>query len=521
MKTLSDKIQIKLNTGDTVPGYVITTLYHNGVGVFKGRSYAESTNTEITFIMNDIVVQNHGKNDCLKLNDDGKVETIELTTPEGRPYHIRSVRGMVGSYTAAIEKDSLIDYTTIYCVSGYDYPNKDMRPRFIWQGDDESLQQSLLCRVMQGCDWINIPDDEIGIFNNGLLPHYPYILTEKFGFGLQLWSIGLGRYVDYGLQAETGTCYNIGSPVYTQSSTTFVTLKDLISGTCLPEAALDKNEHPIYLRYYGSSGDEFGDWEEGLMWYTGHVYLDVLGVWGYKDGTQTLIGFFDEGATFNVYLRRYIYASGADWDYNAMVGGKREVYRTGKGSQSSVIQEMNDYVADFQEVEIPRSSQTELQYDKLTAAPYFQTTTTSEQDPDVYIGKCPVAILDSCYSRYYLAWNDRYGDIMSQPFDGKVVYSEDIETEETADYLNRRKVSHVSVKPKWELNTKWLNQDVYPYYESIFSSPYLLLYDTQTDRSWNVIVTDTKYQEKNDKNEKSLFNLELNVEANENQNMIY
>ena len=132
MKTLSDKIQIKLNTGDTVPGYVIATLYHNGVGVFKGRSYAESTNTDITFIMNDIVVQNHGKNDCLKLNDDGKVETMELIPREGLPYHIRSVRGMVGTYTAAIEKDGLIDSTTIYCVSGYDYPNKDMRPRFIW-----------------------------------------------------------------------------------------------------------------------------------------------------------------------------------------------------------------------------------------------------------------------------------------------------------------------------------------------------------------------------------------------------
>jgi hypothetical protein len=58
-------------------------------------------------------------------------------------------------------------------------------------------------------------------------------------------------------------------------------------------------------------------------------------------------------------------------------------------------------------------------------------------------------------------------------------------------------------------------------YEAIFTSPYLLLYDTETDRAWNVILTDTNYKEKTFKTEKKLFNLEINVEANTKQNYIF
>lgn len=504
MKTLSDKIQIKLNTGNMVPGYVITTLYYNSVGVFKGRSFFEEPDTNITFNMNDIVDQNHGKNDCLKLNDEGKVETMDLisSTYIGIDFQERYEQGMVGRYTATIQKDNLTATDSLYAVSGYDYPNKDIRPRFIWQDDFQEEQQTTLCRVMQGCDWIFDHDEEVGIFNNGLIPHYPYVLTEKFGFGLQLWTNLDGPSLfnnGYGLQGETGTCYNIGVPYYKQSSTTFVTLKDLISGTCLPEYALDNNEHPIYLRYYGSSGDEFGDWEEGIIWYKGQVNLDSITVLGYKDGVVTEIGTFNEGATFNSYVRKYILATRVDWNLERISEGDRDVYTTDWTTSIIARNLTNEYMAEYQEETLPRSAPEEFQYDYITGTPNFSVIMDEKQDPDRYIGNCPVAILDSCYSRYYLAWNDRYGDIMSQPFDGKVVYSEDIETEETADYLNRRKVSHVSVKPKWKLNTKWLNQDVYPYYESIFSSPYLLLYDTQTDRSWNVIVTDKKYEEKTNK----------------------
>ena len=44
-------------------------------------------------------------------------------------------------------------------------------------------------------------------------------------------------------------------------------------------------------------------------------------------------------------------------------------------------------------------------------------------------------------------------------------------------------------RPKWKLNTKWLNKEVYPFYESIFVSPYLQLYDAKEDKLYNVLVS--------------------------------
>lgn len=120
--------------------------------------------------------------------------------------------------------------------------------------------------------------------------------------------------------------------------------------------------------------------------------------------------------------------------------------------------------------------------------------------PSEYIGKCPIAIIEGCYSRYYLAWMDRYGDYMSQPFEGKYEYSEDFEKSEMKDYKLKRRIIHNEIQPKWKLNSTWINEEFYPFYEAIFTSPYLLLYDTKTDRAWNVILSDNSYFEKTFKN---------------------
>ena len=58
-------------------------------------------------------------------------------------------------------------------------------------------------------------------------------------------------------------------------------------------------------------------------------------------------------------------------------------------------------------------------------------------------------------------------------------------------------------------------------YEAIYTSPYLLLYDTETDRSWNVILKDTDYKEKKYRDERKLFNLEITVENNLKENYIF
>ena len=275
------------------------------------------------------------------------------------------------------------------------------------------------------------------------------------------------------------------------------------------------------MKYGETSGDEFGDWQEGRNWYKGTVHLDSITVLGYKDGVSTDLGTHVEGATFNSYVRKYILATKADWNLEKITAGDRDLYSTDWTTRANVTTLTNEYMAQYKEEKLPRSAPQEFQYDYITGTPHFSVRRDEKQDPSEYIGKCTIAVLDSCYSRYYLAWMDRFGDVMSQPFAGKIEYTEDFERNEVKDYKLRRRIIHNELQPKWKLNTKWLSEDVYPMYESIFTSPYLLLYDTETDRSWNVILTDSEYKEKTFNTEKTLFNLEINVESNQKQNYIF
>ena len=132
-----------------------------------------------------------------------------------------------------------------------------------------------------------------------------------------------------------------------------------------------------------------------------------------------------------------------------------------------------------------------------------------------------VAEIKSCKERYYLLWQDRYGSYQSQPFKGKMEYSEDITNEEILSYTGRRRKSNVVIQPKWKLNSGWLKEQLFPLYESIYVSPILKLYDTKTGHEYDVILKDTPYVEKKYLNDKKLLSIELNLEATETQNIIY
>lgn len=520
MKTLSDDLTLKLATTGMSEGYVITTIYHNEIGIFSGHSWIPGNNSSLYVNVNDFAIQNRGKYDYLKLNDNGEVESVQMhIIPQGQSlFDSRFNNGQIGTYMVDINDGSTHQYNTIDVVTGYDYPNRDLRPLFILTGTEDSS----LCRIMQGCDWIYNHDDEIGNFRNLLLPHYPAKITNKYGMGLQIWET---KQKQYALQAELSGDINLGYAMnYADADMTFIKLDDLLA-TSYTAGKVQLNsdkDTSVYLKEYGTSGDEFGDWVEGFERYKGHLSLDGIQVSGFKDGVETDLGEFDEGATFRVYVTRYIGVTQCGWNLDALMAGDRDVYITDWKRRSSDAYDLMDvYEDNYGPYEIPRSSIVELQYDRLIATPVYTQEIETETIPDKFIGTCPVAIFDHCYSRYYLAWNDGYGDIMSQAFDGKIEFSESLQNKEIKDYKLRRRLINKTIQPKWKLNTKWLNEDVYPIYESIFTSPYLLLYDTETDRSWNVILTDTNYTEKTFKTEKKLFNLELSVEANTCQNMIF
>lgn len=132
-----------------------------------------------------------------------------------------------------------------------------------------------------------------------------------------------------------------------------------------------------------------------------------------------------------------------------------------------------------------------------------------------------IAIIEACKSRYYLLWQDRFGSYQSQPFNGKMEYSEDITNSEYVSYTGNRYKYNVQVQPKWKINSGWLTEDLFPFYESIYVSPILRLYDTETQTEYDVIMTDTPYIEKKYHNEKSLLSINLTLEATETQNIIY
>ena len=131
-----------------------------------------------------------------------------------------------------------------------------------------------------------------------------------------------------------------------------------------------------------------------------------------------------------------------------------------------------------------------------------------------------IAIIEACKSRYYLLWQDRYGSYQSQPFKGKMEYSENITNSEYVSYTGERHKYNVQVQPKWKINSGWITEDLYPFYESIYVSPILKLYDTQTETEYDVILNDN-YVEKKYENSKTMLNIQLNLEATEKQNITY
>lgn len=131
-----------------------------------------------------------------------------------------------------------------------------------------------------------------------------------------------------------------------------------------------------------------------------------------------------------------------------------------------------------------------------------------------------IAILDNCYQRYYLLWQDRLGGYQSQAFLDNAIYSETFSVTETQNYINERKKSFISIQPKIKLNSGWIAEDVYPLYESIFVSPTLKLYDSYEDKVYDVI-TNGNFTEEKYKNGKKLLNLSLDLELIRKQNIIY
>lgn len=133
-----------------------------------------------------------------------------------------------------------------------------------------------------------------------------------------------------------------------------------------------------------------------------------------------------------------------------------------------------------------------------------------------------VAVLEEPKARYYLKWRDRYGSFQCQPFCKTSTFSESFDKKQLLTYDLHKKIYSVDITPTWKINSGWIDQELYPYFESIFISNYVELYDTKEDISYVVVVKDSDYTEKTVRNQgRRLFNLELTLELNKNQSILY
>lgn len=99
----------------------------------------------------------------------------------------------------------------------------------------------------------------------------------------------------------------------------------------------------------------------------------------------------------------------------------------------------------------------------------------------------------------------------------KHIYSEDFENAYIRNSLGHQRKVYWDITSKWSLNTDWVDSDNYDIYESIFTSPYLQLYDTELDKVFNVNVENNTFTAKNYKNQGKMFNFSINLIADKNQ----
>ena len=189
------------------------------------------------------------------------------------------------------------------------------------------------------------------------------------------------------------------------------------------------------------------------------------------------------------------------------------------GVEALAARDMVDNIVQGNPTEIWRGKTEDAENVFTKASRYFECV--REQVEDEIKQFVDIAKYDRCPAKYYLMWIDRFGGIQCQPFSGKATYKENFNRLIAKNLYGNRRLLNDKVDGSWELNSLWLNDNEYPLYESLLTSPYVTLFDTETKKYFSVIVTDTDYTEKNYKNTKQMKNFTVNVELNKVQNIIY
>lgn len=351
-----------------------------------------------------------------------------------------------------------------------------------------------------------------------LMPRIPYKLTQEYGFGFVAevgkMAEGLNKFLTNNDRIVWRT--NLASTVSNPATNVFYPLRQLFQNT-------------QYVT------------EEKKEWFMNGVTLTNEGDWeatdnGYGAGTANEME--DGQKIFFVYDSAH---PAVDVIYNGIGDFHFEqTFTKARGGDNLLIRvyyniavEDEDDTLTFDISQIPNGKEFTVSFDysfpnnryirinmntfsvtTIEPLPY-ETTYLCYKNRNNWLAQIDIL----CFSRYYLLWQDRYGSYQSQPFDGVPTFQNSYERTEISS--PERKLIYAETKPTWTIKTGWLTDEEFPYYESLFVSPYLLLYDTENDISYNVLITGNFTEKTFANNDRQLFNLELTLEENKNQNILY
>lgn len=447
--------------------------------IFAGNFYYNGTDTSITFDVTDIVAS-----DGWTVREDDFMGVYTTNTKLMSKYVLIVSWGVGDTITSFPEWVAKI----------HSYNNKDIAPykNYVTYDADNSLVKKLVIPMIQSY----VPDSDS--YNNGeslLIPHYPMYSNEEKQ---------MENNCPYGLALK------FGSEV---SSTTlaFEVGPQRYDGIYVNGSTHTINKDGASCTYISDVGN-VADWRHEYITPTSDCYA-------YITDRQYVINVNDLGQT--VIIKCFMRYPSLD-----------RLDNTYRYAFAYIASGDNKLCSDLTPQDLTTATTSFVIYSNVEypTAIYGLDDLVSEDGTRLYVVEndaawvktyqTKVAVFDACPKKYYLFWQDRYGSFQCQPFNDYAKYSETFTKTEVQDFQNRRRNANMQVQSKWMLNSGWIKEELYPYYESIYTSQILILFDTEQNKRFSVIVSGD-YEEKTYRNQKRMINMSLELEENKKQNIIY
>lgn len=508
---LDDSIDITVDsltiTASTVYVYEVRQyVNYDWSTIFVGRCWLTSGDTSHEFHINEILANVRDDQGLLYKGPYPSLNTTNLISAF-------NVRINLGTEATPVWKSASNGQ---YVMLAYRYPNRK-----------EALEKSFNFKTQMGDTYVQ------NMLQGSLLPRVPFTLTDNFDYE-GMWNFNINRSPSYYVKADG--IAGVIKP-FTPPSVKGTTLYKESLHHMFQAATTVSSDDPKLALYYNlpsTTGDVWTDedtetatyGDEGITKIQEDLMLTQpvwLGIYAGSDEGQMLMGLTSE-ALWRTTSQHYSAQQVVNFDNFPEDERVISILLEAGGSSYSLYELSNDtlltgqktvkFIFDYQYEPTQALAQCGLMSN-------IQIQITSQSQT---VKVFDIASIDvSCArAKYYLQWQDRYGGIQSQPFDKVSEYSEGVSTESIKNYKDEKRYITTQITPRWKINTGWLDETVYPYYESIFTSPYLRLYDFNEDKSYVVNITDTEYVEKTfTNNQRKLFNLTLNLENNKIQNITH